>query len=359
MKGLTALELSFMLTELKALLGAKIDKAYQDKRTVFLQFHVPNTGKKILKITPDALLFTDDKTSSCPSFCTSLRKHLANARLQDIKQIGFERILELILSTKDGTFRLIIELFSKGNIILCNDDYKIIALLETQHWKTRDLSRGNTFKFPEPRPDFLKLSEAELASIIKKSDRHSAVKSVAMDLGLGGVYAEEACLLSTINKEKKPSELSSAELKKLCSVLISFKKKKYSPVLVLDGETGIDATPFKLSFYDDKTIKKAESFSAALSALPDEIPKENKNVAELKRIVAEQESTIKGLEKSIEENTAKAELIYENYALVKEIIEELNKARKKLSWDEIKAKLKNHKHIKQINEKNSMVTVEI
>ena len=59
------------------------------------------------------------------------------------------------------------------------------------------------------------------------------------------------------------------------------------------------------------------------------------------------------------ESREKGESIYHNYQLIKEVLEELNKASKKYSWKEIKEKLKEHKVIKEINEKDRKVLVEV
>ena len=52
----------------------------------------------------------------------------------------------------------------------------------------------------------------------------------------------------------------------------------------------------------------------------------------IQKIITEQKLDIKDLSKSIEVNKKKAETIYSNYNLIKEIIEEVNKASKKYTW---------------------------
>ena len=65
------------------------------------------------------------------------------------------------------------------------------------------------------------------------------------------------------------------------------------------------------------------------------------------------------LRQQADENQRKGELLYENYQVVKDILDELNIAKKKYSWKEIKEKLKGHKLVKQINEKDQEVVIEI
>ena len=55
----------------------------------------------------------------------------------------------------------------------------------------------------------------------------------------------------------------------------------------------------------------------------------------------------------------KGEIIYNKYNIIKEVLDELDKASKKYSWKEIKEKLKGHKIIKEINEKDRKVVVEV
>ena len=84
-----------------------------------------------------------------------------------------------------------------------------------------------------------------------------------------------------------------------------------------------------------------------------------KELEKLNKIIDEQKNQIERMQTSIKTNNGRAELIYTNYKLIESIITELKKAREKYSWQEIKEKLKGHKLIKDINEKESKITIEI
>jgi len=73
-------------------------------------------------------------------------------------------------------------------------------------------------------------------------------------------------------------------------------------------------------------------------------------------IIKQQETTITGLKKSIKENQEKAEVIYENYEKIKKILTEINKAKKTMSWKEIKKELP--KNVK-ILEKEKKIILDI
>ena len=96
-----------------------------------------------------------------------------------------------------------------------------------------------------------------------------------------------------------------------------------------------------------------------LSKEKTQILQREKEIQRLKNTISVQEAHLLSLEDTIKENTTKAELIYEHYNLIKEIIAELNKALKKYSWKEVQDKLKGHKIIKQINPKDKTVVVEL
>jgi predicted ribosome quality control (RQC) complex YloA/Tae2 family protein len=77
------------------------------------------------------------------------------------------------------------------------------------------------------------------------------------------------------------------------------------------------------------------------------------------KILQNQENQQKSLSEMIEVNKRKGELIYENYALVDEIIRTVKKAKEKYSWQEIQSRLKEHKKIKDIDLKTKELTIKL
>ena len=76
------------------------------------------------------------------SFAMTLRKHIGNARLIGVLQIGFDRVLRLDFEHGRGKISLIIELFRDGNAILIDEDDMIIQPLTTAAYSSRVLKRG-------------------------------------------------------------------------------------------------------------------------------------------------------------------------------------------------------------------------
>lgn len=69
-------------------------------------------------------------TAAAPSvFVTRLRKYLRTRRVTSIAQVGTDRIIEIQFS--EGQYRLFLEFYAGGNIVLVDKDLVVLALLRT------------------------------------------------------------------------------------------------------------------------------------------------------------------------------------------------------------------------------------
>lgn len=98
-------------------------------RQFLLKFSIPDSKKLVVLDCGNKIYLTDFErpTTQTPSnFVTKLRKHLKTRRLSQIKQIKNDRIL--VLDFSDGQFYLVLEFFSAGNILLLDEEQKILSL---------------------------------------------------------------------------------------------------------------------------------------------------------------------------------------------------------------------------------------
>lgn len=361
---LSALEIHYLIKELQFLINAKIDKIYHpSKKELILQFHVPNKGRQQLKINEKVIYLTSHKfPAETPSdFCMFLRKKLTNARLRKIRQLEFERIIEFEFEAKDGKYSLFFELFSKGNIILTKNN-KILTAAEYQKWKDRIIKPKQDYSYPRKEYNLLKLNQSNIKDLLTKTNKESIVKCLAIDLGLGGIYAEEVCLLANLDKNKKPSKI---DQKKLFKTLKQLKNKKLDPRIIYKKKEIQDIVQFELKYYKNLKQKRTPSFNQALDSYFSkeiEITKKaefEKKLEKIRNIIKKQESQIKELERSEKENKQKAELLYQNYKLINNLLTELKEISKKHNWKEIKEKLKGHKIIKQVIPSEKSIIIEL
>jgi predicted ribosome quality control (RQC) complex YloA/Tae2 family protein len=366
MAEISALDLHYILAELKALEGARVDKIVQpSKEEAVFQFFVSGKGKKILRIALPGFLYIAEERPETPEklfgFCSALRKYLSNGKLEKIEQVGSERIAKLSFKSKEGQYFLFVEMFSKGNMILCRKDLSIIVPAVAYKTKEREVKAGVKYVIPKKDVDFFKITLSDVKNILKKQ-KQPASKALAVGFGFGGVYAKELCLLSGIGQDDE--NIGEKQAKSLLDSIKSITKKKIEARIVYDKGKIKSVAPFELKAYENMKQEKAKSLSSAFEAVakseaPKKITKSGKNIAKLQKMISMQEEKILQLEKSADENAKKGELIYENYQLLKKILDEISSARKGYGWKYIKEKLKGHKMIKEVNEKTGEIVVEI
>lgn len=74
------------------------------------------------------------------TFVMKLREKIKNKRLTNINQVGLDKIIKLTFGEDEYIYYLFIELFSHGNIILTDNNYKIITLIR---WHDYDENNKN------------------------------------------------------------------------------------------------------------------------------------------------------------------------------------------------------------------------
>jgi len=77
--------------------------------------------------------------SHAPShFATKLRKHIRNKRIENISQVGIDRLVDIQFGTNQAANHLLVELYDRGNLILTDNNYSIICILR---WR-RPMDKG-------------------------------------------------------------------------------------------------------------------------------------------------------------------------------------------------------------------------
>lgn len=119
----------------QALVGLRLANIYDISSKKFLLKFAISGKKEQLIVDSGFRLHTTEftrPTAAAPSAFTSrLRKFLKTRRCTSLLQIGTDRIIELQFS--DGGYRLFLEFFASGNVILTDADLKILAILRTVH----------------------------------------------------------------------------------------------------------------------------------------------------------------------------------------------------------------------------------
>jgi predicted ribosome quality control (RQC) complex YloA/Tae2 family protein len=313
MKQMTSFDIKACVAELQKLVGGKVEKIYHYPPDE-IRIRIYAGDKYDLIIEAGRRIHLTKFPKESPKFPTPfamlLRKHLEGKRIREIKQRNFDRVVIVDFGEK----KIVAELFSKGNIILMEGEKVIMPLREIKKITTE-----------------------------RKVDENRELVRYLANSGFGGLYAEEICLRSGIDKKKKFSELNEEEKKILNEVIGGLLNFEPKPQIIIKDSKFIDVVPMDLLFYKDFEKKYFKTFNEALDEFYSRIAideqKESEEIEKIRKRLAVQEETLKNYEAEMREYREIADVIYSNYEKINEIIEKLRrreKAENVLSYDEVK-----------------------
>ena len=266
------------------------------------------TSKKIDSIEPNKLL-------------RRLRSDLLRSKIEKIEQIGTERIAYLTFSNFDNRFVLIIEFFGDGNILLCNYNKKILALLHSIDVKHRQLRVGVEYN-PPPTDgiDVINFKKDDFKKILTSST--TIGKTIGRGLGLPKKYVEEIIRLSSIEREKPSNQISDEEIESLYDIInttiTNVIQGNHDPTIIND-EDASDVFPIRFSD-DNSRAKKVQSFNDGLDIIFSEQILEKgkslysdtaeKKIKELENTLEEQKKAISTVEEKSKKISDVANLLF-------------------------------------------------
>ncbi len=352
-------------------IGMQVEKVFQMSYTeVWVRFS--SKGKKatlVIKLGK-ALWFEDEYLKSDvqpPNFAMLLRKHLGKKRLNSISQHGFDRIVVMEFGA-DNQFKLIIEGFGKGNIILVEDD-EIIKPMTSKSWRHRDVKAGAIYKFPPEGINPLDLEMEDVEEMISGSNR-DIVRTLATQTNLGGSYAEEICEYMGLDKDMKASdvdEIQMASIKEAIDTLISRLDAPFPVIKYDDGEV-VDFLPLALQDLSDREYRTFDSFNLTLkeyfSSLPDILNVEDEDYVSpetqrLERQAEHQTEAIEQMEFDIVEYQRLGDLVYADYARFDKILTTTKAILDEKGWKASKAELEKWDKIVSFDPESGILTLKL
>ena len=358
-RNLSSFDIYVITNELQEIVDSYVDKIYQLSRDEVLikVKNIRNKIKKSIYIRNGKILTIvnrDFKTPERPSvFALTLRKYLSNGKISSIVQHEFDRIIKINISKKEGVYTLVIELFSNGNIILVDPSNKIILPLIKQSWAHRKIKGREEYVPPPSQINPFKITIEKFAELVKKSNS-DIVRTLAVNINLSGIIAEEICNRANIDKKIEVKNIDDKTIETvfdtLTSILKIIKNNSSKKFIVKKNNEFVDILPFKFKSYKNFDLKGINSFAEGLEYFIDKKPivvkkeetKTDKNLGKLERQLEQQKKYIKKLKEEIEIKKLEGDLIYLHY---KEIEQILNEVKNILNLKEKK------EEIKKINEK--------
>ena len=364
----SSMELKHLVTELRSLLvGGRIEKIYQPAPATFL-FAIRKVGenKRLLRIELPKYFYITSQKEEMPEklsgFCGYLRKYIEGTRIVALEQPMLERAIRMHVETSESVFVLCLELFGKGNLVVCEPDGTIVQCLEQVVFKDRVVKPGAMYSLP-PRQYVLDAPLKErFAELLTASVHANIAVTLAVDIGLGGLFAKELCARAGISVGKKQS--TPDEIDKLFAALQNIMNQKTQPLLVLKNDLPEEVLAFPMKTFENAITQPLKSLSEGLDKLflatQERAPvKEDVRLRKLNAIIMLQEQNAILLKQKAAEEQKKGEFMYEHYQEVKAVLDEIQIEMKHHSLQELQQKYKEHKHIKEIAPAKGMVVVEV
>jgi predicted ribosome quality control (RQC) complex YloA/Tae2 family protein len=352
---------------------SRVNNIYQlgDKTLIFKLHKVDQPPLRLVVEAGRRLhltVYAQESPAEPPPFCMMLRRYLRGAWLAGVDQHEFERIVTLTFRTKEGLLLLIVELFGEGNVILANEQNVIVQALYFKRMRDRNILRNEPLVFPPASgKNPFKVSEPELAEVLRGAGEAEVVRAGARLLGIGGLYAEEVLLRANVEKTKSCKALTDQEIVAIHTALKNLLSKladsKLEPNIVLDQNGSfLDAVPFMLKRYEgyktqayatfnealDQFYLQVTAAETALASVP-EAGKLKQEADRLRRIVAEQEKSVAEEDKKAECDKTIGDTIYAHFSELQAFVNSLLQANQRgIEWSSLVSQVMADKKVGKI-----------
>lgn len=109
--------------------------------------------------------YVRDKSTTPSGFTLKLRKHVRSKRLEDVRMLGYDRMILFQFGLGSNAHFIILELYAQGNIILTDSEYTVMTLLRSHRDDNKGLAIMSRHRYPVEacrtfeRTDFTKLKD--------------------------------------------------------------------------------------------------------------------------------------------------------------------------------------------------------
>ena len=347
-RDLTNIDLYILSKELQFLVGSRIRKVYQYSENEFkIKFSVPEKGSvDVAVLLPYTIHVTKQtKESSEPTnFIMVLRKYLENKKIEKAAQWDLDRIFVFEFLE----YKLIIEFFGKGNLILTDSNNKIISSSRREETKARTIKREEVYKFPESQrinPNEMPSDLYNLAMQEKEKEKLHLIAFLSKKINFPPFYWEEILFKTNAEPLLPLAKCTEKTFQSITKHTKDFMEELKNPNLIIYSDGTYSIIPLKKNrgeilehpptlsdlmdkFYlqmaekeiSSKTIEKVEKVQRKLQ-------QQKKYHGELLIKVDEMQKT----GKTIVENERKMNLLIEEYKKMKKENRKSEEIEKRLS----------------------------
>jgi len=323
---LSGIELRYLVNEIKKKVsnGYYVSNVYGVTRnSIVLKLHHPAEPDIMLAISDKGIWITKYKfdTMEESELTDVLRREIGRTKIDDIQQFGSERIVSIKFTIDSNVRNLIAEFFAGGNVILCDESMKILAVLNPIDVRHRVLKVNANYAAPPTRAiDVLELKPEHMKTI-QTSDL-DVTRWIGRNIALPKKFVEYIVKKSDIELSAKCSDLKEDDVNRLYTNIVDLVTDvcngKHEPILVMQDNIAVDASPLHLQ-ENQRSIESVDNYMEAVDAV---LSNYLKGVGETVK-ASEFAGKMAELERAIDEqDKAKAALI-ENSAFIRNFADSL------------------------------------
>ena len=320
---LSGIELYFLVNKI----SPKVSSSYYvsdiysiTKNSILLKLHHPLEPDIMLMVSIKGIWITNKKYRQIEEnqIVNVSSREMERAKISSVSQPGSERIFFIHFVNRDDKKRvLIVEIFGKGNMILCDESMNILWILNPVEVRHRTLRTGSEYVLPPIRgEDVLQISLDKMKESTRLQPNNTELlKWLGKCTSLPRKYVEEILLQSGINTmyanllNDNDIEIIYEKTKEITNKVVD--EKNHEPSVILD-KLGLAVDALPISMATVANVKKVETYMDAIDqVLSNEIITIGKNLK-----TEEADRKILELEHDLEEqNKAKIQVISKSKTL--------------------------------------------
>ncbi|HIH06945.1 MAG TPA: fibronectin-binding domain-containing protein [Candidatus Nitrosotenuis sp.] len=323
--GLAGIELAFLVKEIsERTAGYYVNNIYPiNQNSVLFKLHHPDKPDLFLVISSIGMWFTGIKIDAIEDnkLVKRLRDDLLRLKIVRIEQIGVERIAYLTFSGFDKEFVLICEFFGDGNIMLCNKDLKVLALLHSIAVRHREIRVGSIYAPPPQKGlNIFDISSENFTEI--KSISTPIAKWFGRTYGLPTKYAQEILRIANVDFDLVCQNITDQQIERIIlaskTLTNDIVSGNHNPVIVKSDDE-FDVYPIS-STIQDTTQEQIPSFMEGLDKIFSNIILDkgklvksgsiDKKIADLQSKIDEQTKAISLVKEKSEKISSVAKSLY-------------------------------------------------
>ena len=323
--ALAGIELRYLVNQIsEQVQGYYISNIYGiTKDSILFKLHHTEKSDLFMMISTSGVWLTKVKIDQMEPnrLLKRLRSDLLRLKLKKIEQIGAERIAYFTFEGFGKEFILVGEFFGDGNILLCNNEMKILALQHSIEVRHRKLSVGLDYtQPPENNLDIFNLTESDFDEL--KNTDLIAAKWFGRTLGLPKKYVESVFEITNIDPKKIGNLLTKEEIGKIYqttkNIISDIVLGNHEPIIVENEK--IEVLPVKLGKLEGK-ITSVSTFIEGLDTVftknivdkgkSIQTSGSDKKIKDLETQISEQEKAIATVKEKSKKITNVANSLYE------------------------------------------------